>query len=191
MAAGWVVVVGVVAFVAGFVLDRWIMRSAEKAWRAAGEADRAELTEMALRARLLDAELEEERAKVRRLEAERPAGDPPWVRELMTRLLDAALPAPREPGGDGEGRPPTPPEYEPPPPQVSDWTDPFFGMTRDVVGGLRPGEGIPGIGGDEIVSDGMVATDAGWVPGDDDIARWQDVGEEVGEQWLDQTTPPR
>lgn len=66
---------------------------------------------------------------------------------LMTaRLLDTALPARKEGGGDDEDRVRSSAEYEPPEQQVGDWTDPFFAVDRPLVAGLSPGQGIPGIG---------------------------------------------
>lgn len=77
--------------------------------------------------------------------------DDPILATMFQRLLDAALPT-REEAVEDEGPVGSPAEYEPPPPQVQDWTDPFFGIERELVGGLSPGQAIPGIGPDADIS---------------------------------------
>lgn len=72
----------------------------------------------------------------------------PMLAEMMTRLLDVALPKTLTPTPDETIESRSDAEYEPPTQQVNDWTDPFFGLERDVVGGLAPGQPIPGIGQD-------------------------------------------
>lgn len=62
-----------------------------------------------------------------------------------TRLLEVALPAREEPPV-AEEPVGSPAEYDPPHEPVGDWTDPFFGLERQTVGGLAPGQAIPGIG---------------------------------------------
>src|SRR5688572_18655993 len=123
-ADGVMVVIGVVGmFVMGMAAEWWILRGAEKAWRREGERAMVER----------DIALENHRQAVRRIGelervtvvAEQPAGDPPWVREMLTRLLDAALPA-KETLAE-EDKPETPAEYEPPWEPVPDWTDAAFG----------------------------------------------------------------
>lgn len=80
-----------------------------------------------------------------------PSPTDTMMTKLIDRLLDAALPErldePRDQGEVIDGR--SDAEYEPPTRDVSDWTDPFFGLERDVVGGLAPGQAIPGIGTDD------------------------------------------
>lgn len=121
--------------------------------------------------------------------------------EMLTRLLDAALPKREDAAVADEGRPGSPAEYDPPDREVGDWTDPFFGLERQLVGGLRPGEGIPGIGRDDDAPDDLSSVNQwpegmyvshplanGFTP-DDDAARegWRDLGGEVYEEW-DQRT---
>jgi hypothetical protein len=109
-------------------------------------------------------------------------------KEVVSRLLDVGLPKRDERDAREDDRPGSPAEYEPPIEQVRDWTDPFIGLEREMVGGLRPGEGIPGIGADGGGFDDHPMAN-GLLPDDgepsDDRARWQDIGEEVGEQWLE------
>lgn len=89
---------------------------------------------------------------------------PPWVQDqmfgrIMDRLLNVALPEPAEPTDEViDNR--SDAEYEPPPQQVNDWTDPFFGLDRELVGGLAPGQPIPGIGTDAGVEMPTPETDA-------------------------------
>lgn len=115
--------------------------------------------------------------------------------EMIGRLLDAALPKREADVSRDDERPPSPGEYEAPDREVGDWTDPFFGLERGLVGGLRPGEGIPGIGhGERQEYEGNWTSDDesldghpfanGFLP-DDDAARegWRDLGGEVFEEW--------
>lgn len=78
--------------------------------------------------------------------AEPPALADDLLREMVTRMLDASFPKDKVAGAvEAEQTPGSPPEYEPPFEPVGDWTDPFMGLERELVGGLRPGQGIPGI----------------------------------------------
>lgn len=87
---------------------------------------------------------------VREIQALRPAETQPAALtdplygEMLARLLDVALPK-REEAKDAEV-PGHNAEYEPPLEPVGDWTDPFIGLERPLVGGLAPGQAIPGIG---------------------------------------------
>lgn len=139
----------------------------------------------------------EERARhveeILALQARKPmepvAGDPPWVRELLTRLIDTALPV-KEQVEVEEDEPPvgSPGEYEPPPQITQDWTDPFFGLERDLVGGLAPGQGIPGIGeqADYSLDDHPMARGMEDVDGDGVLDQPLDhqAGDALFEEWM-------
>lgn len=120
----------------------------------------------------------------------------PMYEELLTRLMDAALPRREDITTDGEERPGSPGEYEAPPQTVGDWTDPFIGLERSLVGGLRPGEGIPGIGGQSIEDLGGLGDDAyatahvedepPWLHDDHPEANgYEAVGEDLYAAWED------
>lgn len=127
---------------------------------------------------------------------ESPAQDP-LLSEVIARLLDAALP-PRAPEPtDDQTAVRHQAEYEPPIPEIRDWTDPFFGLEREMVGGLRPGEGIPGIGGDanEVETGGEMGTplpdhapDHDWsLPDDYEVNGGDAAALELYEQWVEET----
>lgn len=110
----------------------------------------------------------------------------PLFAEMLTRLLDAALPR-REDAATDDNRPDTPAEYEPPAPVIGDWTDPFFGLDRELVGGLRPGEGIPGIGAqadtmEHYVTDPPMTAEEMEARAQEWLAR-QEMGEDLFEDW--------
>lgn len=119
--------------------------------------------------------MQQVRGEIARLEdrSEAVAVEPPLLgnelaTRLIERLMDTSLPAREIESARGEEPPGSPGEYEPPFEPMPDWTDPFFGIERETVGGLRPGQGIPGIGAD------------------DEGARWQENGEEAFDHWQQQ-----
>lgn len=125
-----IVMAGVIGVLVGSAIGMWIERGGHRAAETLLQRKVWELEEM----------------------ASTPAPARPLLSEELTaklveRLLDASLPERRD-TPEPEDRPGSPAEYEPPPPEVGDWSDPFIGVDRELVGGLRPGEGIPGIGAD-------------------------------------------
>lgn len=150
------------------------------------------------RAGVLESKVEElEKAVIAPPHQEPAALRDPIYEELLTRLIDASFPKREENAREGdEDAPGSPAEYEVPPATLGDWTDPFIGLERSLVGGLRPGEAIPGIGdtmGNVTVGDDATGGLANWddhprangFDADDDAARegYRDVGEEMFEAW--------
>lgn len=116
-----------------------------------------------------------------------PASPPPAqhpddhaiLARVLDRLLDATVPAPRDGQADaGEEPPGHQAEYEPPPPDVMDWTDPFIGLERPTVARLAPGQGIPGMGG------------TGGEQGVDPVEMWRQQGEGAFDEWARDTMQP-
>ena len=80
-------------------------------------------------------------------EAPQPAISDALVVKMIERMLDVSLPATATPTTEIESALHDA-EYEEPTDDwvgAHDWTDPFLGIERPLVGRLRPGESIPGV----------------------------------------------
>lgn len=108
-------------------------------------------------------------------------GDKEMLERVLERLLGAVVPEPREERAELPPTTQSEAEYEPPAPEVGDWTDPFFalGSERQMVGRLAPGQGVPvGVQGD---ADGE---------GESSVEAWRERGEGAFEEWMRETVLP-
>lgn len=102
-------------------------------------------------------------------------GDGELMERVLERLLGAVVPEPEKAAGDGEIEVRGDAEHEPPEDDwvgAQDWTDPFIGQERPLVGRLAPGQGIPSGQDDDVVE------------------RWREQGVGAFDDWARETLVP-
>ena len=113
---------------------------------------------------------EQARAEIPPPVAQQPAISDALMVKMIERMLDVSLPA-QDIGGIGNAVDPAnlhDAEYEEPTDDwvgAQDWTDPFLGIERPLVGRLRPGESIPGVtadGSEQALDQWRVKGEGAW-----------------------------